>query len=256
MEHVEVGTVPPGPEMSAFARLLNVFVAPTRAFESIARRPGKDWLLPAALLVAVALVFCAWILPKVDVDRAADKQLEAMESWTANMPEEAKADMEKSTRDGMEEGYRGSRRFLGVLFPLVPLFVVPLFYHWLAAAFGGKTRYVAVLTGYAYVQMVQVLKSLLLIAVAYPRDTLQLDGLPRLLKSNVAAFLDPESTPRFLLALAASLDVFEIWALFLGCLALWKVTRLSRGVAAGIVIGLWALWVLITSGFAAMGFGG
>jgi hypothetical protein len=138
------------------------------------------------------------------------------------------------------------------------VFLVPLIYHGAAAAWGKSGRYPAVLSAYAHAQVPTLIRGALTVAIAYPRDKLDPEGMARLLKSNVGAFLDPESTPKALLALLTNLDIFDLWAVALAAIALPRVTRLSQGAATAVVVGLWLVYVLIVTGLAALGaaFGG
>lgn len=248
---------PPG-EMGPLARLVGVFTAPGKTFASIARYPGRDWLLPAGLFLAVSLLATVMVTPKLDVNGAVERFTQKMEERQPDMGAEQRAQMETQVRKQYEMGTKGPFRFIGVFFVAIPMLLVPLFYHGIAAAFGKQTTYSRVLTGYAFVQSVQIVKSLLFLVIASTKKTIQFDEMTTVVKSNLAAFLDPENTPAFLRAVAGNIDVFEIWALVLGTMALSRVTKFKVGGAAAVVGGIWILYVLVTSGFAAVGaaFGG
>ena len=66
-----------------------------------------------------------------------------------DMSAEQRTQMETQVRKQYEMGTRGPFRFIGVFFVLLPLFLVPLIYHGVAAAFGKHTTYGRVLTAYA-----------------------------------------------------------------------------------------------------------
>ena len=100
--------------------------------------------------------------------------------------------------------------------------IVPLIYHGLAAAFGAKTKYLTVVAGYAYTQVIQIIPQLLTAVVAWPRESLEA-----------------------LLAVASSLDVFDIWAFFVGSIALSKTTRFSPRGAKYVVGGVWLSYILL-----------
>lgn len=249
-------TRPPG-EMGPLARFFGVFTAPGKTFASIARWPGKDWLLPAGLLLVVSLVATLIATPKVDVDAAVQRTMTKIEE-RRELPADQRQQTEQMVRKQFEMGTRGPLRFMGVLFVILPMLIVPLIYHGVAAAFGKQTSYGRVLTAYAFVQVVQLVKSLLFLVVAASKSSLQIHEMATLVKSNVGAFLDPDATPAFLRAVATNLDVFEVWALILGTMAVSRVTKLTTGGAAMLVGGLWLVYVLVSAGFAALGaaFGG
>lgn len=153
--------------------------------------------------------------------------------------------IEEAVRNTMTKTTQGPYRFIGAFFVLVPLFLVPLFWHGIAAAWGKATSYLSVVAGYAYVQMVQVLKGILMLAVAAPRKTIGILEVESLLKSNLGAFMNPETASRPLLTLASSVDIFELWAIALGVIALSRITRLTPKAATITVVGLWIVWILV-----------
>ena len=67
----------------------------------------------------------------------------------------------------------------------------------------------------------------------------------RVLKSNVGAFLDFETTSKALLAITSSIDVFDIWGFLVGSIALSKTTRFSKAGAMYTVGGVWMVYILL-----------
>ena len=55
-----------------------------------------------------------------------------------------------------------------------------------------------------------------------------------------------------LASLASSIDLFSIWCAILLVIGYSVVGKVSRGKAAGAVIGLWVLWIAIKVGWAAI----
>ena len=240
-------------EMGALSRVMGVLFAPAKAFESIARKPGWDWLVPLALLVAVTLVGSILVGPKLDVESAVKQQMKAIGS-NPNIDEARRADIESRVRGQMKFFTTGMGRWIAPCFLLIPIFLVPLIYHGIAAAFGKKTTYVAVLAGYAYVQMTQVLKGVVTLIVCIPKSSIDIMDaqLDKLVMSNVGAFLDPEKVGMPLVVFTSNLDLFGLWALFLAILALSKTTRFTPRAAALTAGGLWLVWAVIKTGLAAI----
>jgi len=236
-----------GPELGPVARVMGVFLSPTKTFESIARKPGWDWLLPVVLLMAASFIAQSVLLPKMDVDEAVKTQMKFVDKMAkGSIPEEKRGEIEQKTREGMESGTRPVRRALNTLFIPALVLLVPLFYHGIAAAFGKKTRYFTVLSGYAYTWVIYVIPTLLTAAVAWPLEKIDANDIQfyRVLKSNVAAFLDFETTSKVVLALTSSIDVFDIWAFFVGSIALSKTTKFSPTGAKYVVGGVWLVYIL------------
>lgn len=250
--------IEPGGEMGLGAKLANVFFSPAATFESIARRPGWDWLVPVLLILVLGVAGAFVIAPKIDVDDAVRIQMERMEKAQPGMSGADRERIEETSRKSMTAFTQGPLRFVGPLVGVVPVFLVPLFYLGVSAAWGKAGRYLAILGGYAWVQMVQVLKGILMLAIGSTRDSIGIEEIEGLVKSNLGAFLDPGTASRPLFTLASSVDIFEIWAVVLGSIALSKTTRLSPKGAAATVAGLWIVWILVRTGLAAVGsaFGG
>ena len=247
-EASSASTPPMGPEPGAFARLVGVFTSPAKTFESIARKPGWDWLVPVVLLMVGSYIAQSVMLPKMDVDDAVKTQMRFVDKMSqGNIPEEKRAEIEKQTRDGIEAGRSPVRRAVNTLFILIPILLVPGIYHGLAAAFNAKTTYLKVLSGYSYTWSIYIVPILLSALVAMPRASLDMNEIQfqRVLKSNVAAFLDWDSTSKVLLAVLSSVDVFDIWTFIVGSIAVSKTTRFSPSAAKYVVGGVWLSYILL-----------
>jgi hypothetical protein len=240
------------PELGALARVAGVFFSPARTFESIARKPGWDWLVPIVLCMAAFFVSQSATVTKIDVDDAVKMQMKFVDKMSqGRLTEQKRAEIVEQTRQGMEKEKSPVRRGLTTLFIFIPVLIVPLIYHGIAAAFGAKTKYFTVLAGYAYTQVIQVLPQLLTAVVAWPRESLDASDVrfARVLKSNVGAFLDFDTTSKALLAVASSVDVFDIWAFLVGAIALSKTTRFSPRGAKYVVGGVWLTYILLKVAF-------
>jgi len=242
------GGAPSGPELGTLARLTGVFFSPAKTFESIARKPGWDWLVPVVLVMAAFFVSQSATVTKIDVDDAVKTQMKFVDKMAgANLDAKKREEIVEQTRLGMEKQKSPVRRGLNTLFIFIPVLIVPLIYHGIAAAFGTKTKYLTVVAGYAYTQIIQVIPQLLTAVVAWPQETLNASDVQfaRVLKSNLGAFLDFDTTSKAVLAVASSLDVFDIWAFIVGSIALSKTTRFSPKGARYTVGGVWLLYILL-----------
>ena len=72
-----------------------------------------------------------------------------------------------------------------------------------------------------------------------------LDIAIAMLKSNVAAFMDFETTNKVVLAVLSSVDVFDIWMFFIGSIALSKTSKFSPKGAMFTVGGVWLLYIVL-----------
>ncbi len=245
----------PGPtgassEMGAGSRLLNVFFSPGAVFESIARRPGWDWIVPVAILAVAVFASSVITAPRTDYDNMVKNVMKRIEA-TPNLTEAQKAEYEQKMRDNAVKSKSGSGLYVtalkGVGFVLASIPLVPLFYFGVTRAFGKPASYVALLAGYSYVQLVKVVSLVLSMVLVLPKDSVDVSDLMlfRVVKSHVAAFLDPDTVNRAVYMLLSYVDLFELAALALGIIAVSKIARLSTRAAAGIVGGFWGAWVVL-----------
>jgi hypothetical protein len=129
------------------------------------------------------------------------------------------------------------RRALNTLILVAFILLVPGIYRGIAAAFGRKATYKRLLAGYAYTWMIYFIPIVLTIFIVMSRSEIDANELnfARLLKSNVAAFLDFDTTSKPLLALLSSVDVFDIWGYIVGSIAVSKMTEFTRKGAMAVV---------------------
>jgi hypothetical protein len=256
MSQASDSTVPgPGPEPGPLARVIGVFFSPAKTFESIARKPGWDWLVPVLLLMIASYVAQSAMLPKMDVDAAVKTQLKFVDKMSqGSLPAEKRAEIEQRTRQGIEAGQKPFRRVLNTFILFIPILLVPSIYHGLAAAFNAKTKYKTVLSGYAYTWSIYLIPTLLSAVVAIPMDKIDANDIQfaRILKSNVAAFMDFDTTSKVLLAILSSVDVFDIWGFVVGSIAVSKTTKFSPSASRMVVGGVWGTYILLKIVFGAM----
>jgi Yip1 domain len=248
---------PTGPEPGAFARMSGVLFAPGKTFESIGRRPGKDWLVPIGVLILLTIIGALFINPKLDTDTALREAKKRMEA--RNMPEAQREKAEQMMESQFNAIKSGPIRFvLGPVFVLLPLFFVSAVYLGIARAMGAGGRYKTILTGYAFAQVPQIIKGMLGLAIGFTKTTIDLNEVEHIVKSNVGSFLDAESTSKPVMAMMNAVDLFEIWGVVLCSIMLSRTTKLSKNAATIAVVGLWILFVLMKAGGAALGaaFGG
>jgi len=109
-------------------------------------------------------------------------------------------------------------------------------------------------TGLVYV--IVVIASLMMRDSESLRD-INLADPAGIVPSNLAVVL-PSGTSPVLTSIAGSLDIFTLWYLILLGIGLASVAgakRFKTSKAITVVFGVWVVWVLVKTGFAALGFG-
>jgi hypothetical protein len=221
---------------SSFGRLIGVLVSPGKTFASIAEKP--TWLVAMIALVVVGLIGGTLASGKIDFEDAIRQSLD----------EQGRQLGEEQTQQAIDIGEKVAR----VMTVVSPLVFQPIMYLLLALVFmvlfkvlGGELGFVKSLAVIVHGMMPRLLLGLLSIPVILSREEFSAEELQSggIMGSNVGYFLGEDVGPG-MIALMSSLDVFSIWTVALLVLGFAVAARISKGTAAGGVVGLWVLYVL------------
>lgn len=200
--------------------LVDVFVAPGRAFALVGRRPGT-WWFPTLLLVALTagallLTFDRLIAPLI-VERL----------------QQAGGSPEDITRS---LGLARSLSWLALLMVPLQIAAIGAIGHFVATLlFGGSGSFVQSLTVGAHAMLVGILDALVRLPLMLAKDSHEIYlGLALLLPAGL------ENT--FVFRLFAQLDVFAIWKLLLVACGLAIVHRIAANRLLLVLGLLWLVW--------------
>lgn len=227
--------------VSAIGRIPGVIFAPVKTFESIARRP--TWLAPLLLWTAMSLVLTAVMMPRVDMEGMTRAQMEKRGQTVSEEQVQQAVEMQK--RFGWVWYVWG-----GLVAGVISLLLALIF--WGAfKAFGSDLSFKQSfgVTTHAFVPA--VLASVLFIPLLLRQEKFNPAHMGDLLRSNLGFLVEKESAPA-VHSLLQSLDVFTFWSLALLVVGYAAAARTSRGKAAGLILTLWALFVLGKAGWAAV----
>jgi len=232
---------PEAPRESAVSRIPGVFFSPVRTFESIARRP--TWLAPLILWTLASAVVTLLVVPRMDFEPAVR---EAMEKRGQNVSEERMASIVESQKGiASAIGYAS-----GFVAPTLVALLVALVYFGAFKAFGWDLRFKQSFGVTTHAFLPSVLGYLLAIPVIMRRERIDPRGMGDLVRSNLGFLVSRTDSPA-LYSLLSALDVFSFWCLALLVIGYAAAARVSRGKAAGIIVTIWALYVLGKAGWAA-----
>jgi hypothetical protein len=227
--------------MSAFGRLIGVFFSPKATFEDIAQRPS--WILPVAVMMVLG-AGVAWVMnQKVDWRDVAAKRIEESPRAANLSPEQKEQQIAMSAKisPGVAWG-------IGICWPILQAVIVAsvmlLAYNVIGGARASFSTSLGI-TAHAYLPW--IFYSLLFILILYLKapGTVDLDNP---IATNVGAFL-PDSTPKALLSLAKSIDLFTVWTLLLLSLGFTAVNpKKLKGKAFGIALAVWAVYAAVKMG--------
>jgi hypothetical protein len=231
--------------MGELARLTGVVWSPGLAFRDIAARPR--WWPPLVILVLASLVFTYTFTQRVGWERFFRQQAETnsrMRDMPADQKEQAIA---MQIRVGPAFAYGG----IALGFPFMAAATAGVFLFLFRTVFSAELSFRQAFAIVCYSWVPLLFGSIIALAVMLLKNPEEFDlNYPTL--TNIGAFLEPASTPKWLLSLGTSIDVFTIWTLVLLATGFAAAGRkISFGSSFACVVGTWAVYVLVKMGWAA-----
>ncbi len=222
---------------NVLSRIVGVLFDPTRTFESIARRP--DWILPLLLITILSAVTSHFVASHLDLETSMRAQFEEQKKMTPEQIDKAIEFTMAAKKFSSVIGMITTPLFLAILAALL-LLILKIF------GAGGTFKQLFSVSIYGWIP--QVIKGILMTAVIIPKGMISPEEAGTVLKSNLGFLVDPLSAP-VPFALLSSIDVFNLWTLFLLALGVSIVSGWSRLRAALVMVALW----MIVIGFKLIG---
>lgn len=232
-------------EQSSWGRLVGVLTSPTNTFRSIGEKP--TWVAPLLVLILLGLATSAMMSGKMDWGEITRDSIEARGQEIPEDQLEGIIDFQEKA--GPIFMYVGSLVGQPALFLVIALVFMVLF-----KTLGGEVTFLKSFSVVLHSMMPRAVMALLSIPVILGKSEFGFEQLKTgsLLTSNLGA-LAPEDASSSMVALLSSIDVFSIWVLVLLVIGFGTVAKVSRGAAAGGVIGLWVVYILGKVGLSALG---
>jgi len=229
-------------ENSGFGRLISVFTSPGKTFASIAQRP--TWIPPVVVVLLLSIAASAVVMPRMDMRSVIRQSIE--DSGRDMTPEQIDMAAEKGAQFGKVFAV------IGIVFQPILFLLLALIFWVVFKLAGGDFSFPVSFSVVTHGLLPGALAALLTIPVVLSKSTLSYEQVKTgsFLTSNLAAFAPP-GTKHGLLSLLSSVDVFSLWSLVLLVIGYRIAAKVSKASAIGVVVGLWAVYVLCKAGFAA-----
>jgi len=222
-------------------RMIGVFFSPKATFADIVRQP--TWVLPIVLMTLLGLVMAFVMNQKVDWRDVASKRIEESPRAAQLTPEQKEQQLEMSAK--ISPGFAYGIGLLGPILGCVIVAAVMLLAYNVIGGAGAKFNTAMGIVSHAF--LVTILSTVFFMLILYLKAPGTVD-LENPVATNIGAFL-PESTPKALMALAKSFDIFGIWILLLTAVGFAAVNpKKLKGKALPIAVAVWAVWVAIKMG--------
>jgi Yip1 domain len=231
--------------MSEMARLTGVFFEPKKTFEDIAQRPS--FLVPLILILATSLTVMITFGQHVGWERFFRQQMENNTRLAQTTPEQREQVLAMQVKFASVGGAAG----IVVGLPVYYLIAAAVLMGIVAGIMSAPVRFKQVYAIMCYASLTGVIAGILTLVVMFLKSPDQFN-LQNALAFNPGAFLDPQSSSKFVYSLATSLDLFSFWTIFLIATGLKAAAgkKLSFGGALFSVILPWAVYVLGKSALA------
>jgi len=232
--------------MSELALVTGVFFNPGKTFADLGRRPR--WFVPLLLVVLATVAYVYTVSQHIGWERVVRRSMETnarVQSLTTEQREQA---VERGAKFGAIFGYAGA--VLGVPISVALIAAVLLL---TSRMMGSQLTYrqlfainsYAALTGLVFIGLSAVVLFLV------PPDNYDIQNP---VAFNIGAYLDPQSTPKAIYSLAASMDLFAFWRITLLAIGISaassRTVSFGKGLAA--VALPWSLLVAVKMGWAAI----
>jgi len=225
-------------QISAFGRVIGAIANPKPTFEDIARKPS--WILPVIIVIVLNLATIFVFSQRVGWEQVIRQQLEQSprsQQMTAEQREQA---VQRGAPIAKIIGY------VGPIFVIVAFLAeAGIFLGAMNLIGGARVSFSKSLGIVAHSAMPGCIAFLLGIAILFLKNPETVD-IQNLVGSNLGVLLGSDS-PKWLSSLAQSIDLFSFWSMALLATGYSAADpkKLTWGKALGVVIGVWAIYVIL-----------
>jgi hypothetical protein len=244
---VSPASTPQPAPLSQGARIVNTFIAPSKTFTDLRR--NASWWAPWLLIAIFSLMFVYAMGRQVGFEQISRNQVAhsaRAEQFDKLPPEQQARQIQLSSKIARVFAY-GS--------PLLILFVSLISTVVLWATFkiaaGAETTFGQAYAIGMYAGLPGIIGAILGTVALFAGVDPEGFDVNNPVGTNVAYYLDPASTGKFLRGMASALDVITIWTIVLIGIGYASTSKVKPSTAIGIVVGWYLVWKLLTSGLAA-----
>lgn len=226
--------------LSELARLTGVFFEPKKTFADIAERPS--WLIPTLLMVVASLVFAVMVGQRVGWERTMRQQIESrMATMSQQQRDAAEQTMDMQVKIAKAAAYVGPP----ILVPLGYVIAAAVLLGIASGILSAGITFRQMLAVVSYASVPGIVKSALAVAVMYLKSPDEFN-LQNPVGFNPGAYLDPNTTSKFVHSLASSLDLFTLWLIVLVAIGIQQAAgrRLGFGASLAAVLVPWGVVAL------------
>jgi hypothetical protein len=235
--------------MSEGARIVNTFIAPSKTFTDLRR--SAAWWGPWILISIVSVAFIFTIGKQVTFEQASKNQIEhskQAEQFDKLPPDQQAARLQLSVK--FFKGFAYASPVMILFFTLISTTAL---WATFKVGVGADTTFGQAYAISMYAGLPGIVGAILGIVSLFAGINPEGFDVNNPVGTNLAYYLDPDTTGKFVRGMASSLDVLIIWTIVLMGIGYASTSKVKRSTAIGIVAGWYLLYKLVTSGLATLG---
>ncbi len=251
MAATPVAPAPPAPlaKMSEGARIINTYIAPSKTFTDLRR--SAAWWGPWILISIFSIAFMLTIGKQVGFEQISKNQIE--HSKRAEQFDKLPPD-QQARQLGISAKFIGG---IGYASPLVILLISLISTTALWATFkvgaAAETTFGQAYAIVMYAGLPGIVGAILGIISLFAGVNPEGFDINNPVGTNLAYYLDPDTTNKFVRGMASSLDLITLWSIVLMGIGFACTSKVKRSTAIMIVVGWFLFYKVVTSALATLG---
>jgi|SRR5579859_946465 len=241
--------VPTASPMSEGARIVNTFIAPSKTFTDLRR--SAAWWGPWIVISIFSIVFIYAINKQVGFDQVSKNQIahsKRAEQFDKLPPDQQARQLQVSSKIVSVFAF-GSPALILFYYLIGTTALFATFKVGTAADTTFGQAYAIFMYGSLPAIIGAILGTIALFAGVSPEGF----DINNPVGTNLAYYLDPETTGKFIRGMASTIDVINIWTVVLIGIGFACTSKVKRSTAIGIVAGWYVAYKVLTSALASMG---
>lgn len=243
---------PPAPEtapLSEGARIVNTFIAPSKTFTDLRR--SAMWWAPWLLISVFSLAFIFTIGKQIGFEQVSRNQIEHSKRAEQfdKLPAEQQA-QQLSLSVKIFQFFAFGSPLLILFFTLISTVVL---WTTFKVGFSAETTFSQAYAIGMYAGLPGIVGAILGIVSLFAGVNAEGFDINNPVGTNLAYYLDPDTTGKFLRGMASSLDLLIIWTIVLIGIGFASTSKVKRSTAIVTVVVWYLAYKLLTSALATLG---
>ncbi|HXY16511.1 MAG TPA: YIP1 family protein [Terriglobales bacterium] len=241
----------PTPEaapLSEMARIVDVFIAPSKIFTDLRR--NASWWAPFLLLCLMSEVFVYTVDQKIGFRKVAENQIQASPK-AAERIEQLPAPQREQAMQRQTTFFRNFSYSYPVVILIWNVLVAAILFATFKFAASAEIKFKTALAVVMYASLPLLVKTILAtisVAVGASADSFTFQNP---VATNPGYFLNPADS-HFLYSFATAMDIFMFWTLVVTAIGFSCVSKVKRSTALAIVIGWYLVFALTSAGLGSL----